>query len=129
VSANRRHAATAVALACAGLLTPPLAAQQPARPVRIGTLGSTDGATWQAFRDELRRRGWVEGRNLELVQRWSQGFGDLLPPLAAELVREEVGGLEIWVSHRDRQAGLEALQREKAQSSSRRRLLEPTAAR
>ena len=86
-----RTSPTAVALACGGLLAAALAhAQQATAPVRIGMLGNVDSAPWDAFREGLRQLGYIEGRNLELVARWSDGFGERLPALAAELVRSKV---------------------------------------
>ena len=87
---KRRYLTIALLIAGSGLprLVPVARAQLAVH--RVGTLGSTNGTTWEAFRDELAKRGYVEGRNLELVQRWSDGFGDRLPALAAELVRHKV---------------------------------------
>ena len=41
---------------------------------------------WAALIDALRRCGWVEGRNLEIHRRWTEGRGDRYSPLGAELV-------------------------------------------
>lgn len=65
-------------------------AQTPQRVVRIGTL-ETSAATYRgrvyaAFHDELRQRGYVEGRNLLIERRDAAGQVDRLPALAAELV-------------------------------------------
>lgn len=89
---KRRRIAMAVALACGGALAAarPADAQQAATVVRIGMLGTADGAPWDALRDALRQLGYVDGRNVELVARWSGGFGERLPALAAELVRLKV---------------------------------------
>ena len=73
----------------------PLAAraQLPATPV-IGFLGavSPDGFTERvrAFRQGLKEAGFVEGENVAIVYRWTEGQLDLLPALAAELVRRRV---------------------------------------
>jgi putative ABC transport system substrate-binding protein len=57
----------------------------------VGFLGAlTEAAVAervQAFRDGLRDLGYVEGRDLVLEFRWAGGRMDLLPALAAELVR------------------------------------------
>jgi len=50
-----------------------------------GNQGATE-ALWREFRERLRERGWVEGKNVSFVSRFSQGKRDRLPELAAELV-------------------------------------------
>ncbi len=75
-----------------GVLVAPLAAEaQPAGKVpRIGVLVSnTQAATstqLEAFRQELRERGYVEGQNIAIQYRYGDGNLDRLPKLAAELV-------------------------------------------
>jgi len=39
-----------------------------------------------ALRDELSKRGWVEGRNLQIEHRWTRSRGDLIQKYATELV-------------------------------------------
>jgi putative ABC transport system substrate-binding protein len=68
-------------------------AQQPAMPV-IGLLGS-ESPEWytdrlRAFREGLGETGYVEGRNVTIDYRWAQGRNDRLPPLATELVQQQV---------------------------------------
>jgi putative ABC transport system substrate-binding protein len=75
----------------------PLAApaQQPATPV-IGYLHSGSEANAKdvpAFRRGLSEVGFVEGRNVAIEFRWGQDRPDLLPALAAELVRKPVNVL------------------------------------
>src|ERR1700737_1367954 len=41
---------------------------------------------WDAFRQQLRALGYVEGRNTTFETRWADGKADRLPALAAELV-------------------------------------------
>jgi putative ABC transport system substrate-binding protein len=43
-----------------------------------------------AFRQGLRERGWVEGRNLVIEERWAEGKTERLAKLATELVRLKV---------------------------------------
>jgi len=65
-------------------------AQQPAKAPRIGLLSEfspADSALWyEAFRQGLRNLGWVEGKNINIDYRYTEGRHDRLPGLAAELV-------------------------------------------
>jgi putative tryptophan/tyrosine transport system substrate-binding protein len=78
-----------------GTLAVPLAAeaQQPAKIAQLGYLG-TDRAAMphlhEAFRQGLRDLGYVEGRNLVIEHRYSEGKFERLPALAAELVALKV---------------------------------------
>jgi putative ABC transport system substrate-binding protein len=90
---NRRTFLSALS---GSLLAAPLAAAaQPAGKVwRIGYLdqGSSARSTLYAdgLRQGLRDLGWVEGRNIAVEVRFAEGKTDLLPALAAELVRLKV---------------------------------------
>jgi len=64
-------------------------AQQPTKIPRIGYLGATL-ARIGAFRQGLRELGYVEGKNIVIEWRDSEGRGDRVPALAAELVRLKV---------------------------------------
>jgi putative ABC transport system substrate-binding protein len=79
----------ALATAICLLLTCAAAAQAPAKSARIGMLCPVRcaGIGYTAFDDELRKLGWVEGRNLTIERRGSEGRYERLPELAAELVR------------------------------------------
>ena len=74
----------------------PLAAraQQPGKVARIGYLGLTTPSSHakysQAFRDGLRRLGYVEGTNVVIDFRFAEENTDRLTALAAELVRNQV---------------------------------------
>jgi len=84
-------------MAAAGLLALPLAAraQQPApRTHRVGVLGAEGAGPiaryLETLRSDLRDAGYVEGRNLVIVERHAEGRYERLPALAAELVRLDV---------------------------------------
>jgi ABC-type uncharacterized transport system substrate-binding protein len=67
-------------------------AQQP-RPV-IGFLSSASPDAYsdrlRALRQGLKEVGYVEGQNIQIEYRWSEGRNDQLATLAAELVRQQV---------------------------------------
>lgn len=63
-------------------------AQTPPKLARIGYLTPTANAQREgAFRDELAKLGWAEGRNLAIEYRSANGQFDRLPLLAQELVK------------------------------------------
>ena len=77
------------------LAAPLLAEAQPAVKIyRIGVLANaldtSDGPTFQAFLDTLRELGYVQGRNMDIEWRSSEGDPGQLPGLAQELVRAKV---------------------------------------
>ncbi len=88
----------AVLLVTLGLLAAPLAApaEQPGKVFRIGILGNVpltdpEGARlWGAFIQGLRDLGYVEGQNIMIEHRYSEGKYERLPDLAADLVRLKV---------------------------------------
>ena len=69
-------------------------AQQPGKIFRIGWLeGSTASGIAvlvDAFRQELSKLGWVEGKNITIEYRFAEQKRERLPELAAELVRLKV---------------------------------------
>ena len=76
-----------------GLLVVPLAAeaQQPAKVPRIGFLGTLPtNPYYEALRQGLQEFGYVEGQNIAIERRYSEGKAERLPDLAAELVRLKV---------------------------------------
>ena len=95
------RAALVVVLAL-GLLAAPLAGEgQPTGKVyRIGVLINSSASVYakrtEALRQGLRDLGYVEGTNIALEYRWSEGKQDRLPELAAELVR---GKVDVIVTH------------------------------
>src|SRR5262245_60568851 len=76
------------------LLAAPLAAeaQQEGKVYRIGFLraGPPPKAWVEAFQESLRERGYVDGRNVVVEYRLTDGSLDQLPRLADELVRLKV---------------------------------------
>jgi putative tryptophan/tyrosine transport system substrate-binding protein len=69
-------------------------AQQPKKVPRIGYLSNTDSAREsarsEAIRAALRERGYIEGQNIVIEYRYTEGKRDRAPELAAELVRLKV---------------------------------------
>ena len=72
-------------------LCSPASAQQPGKIVRIGVLdtatASGSAILLDAFRQEMRRLGWIEGKNITFEYRFAEGRNDSLPKLATDLVR------------------------------------------
>src|SRR5262245_45269319 len=67
-------------------------AQQPKKVSRIGILfiGSRNQPHLESFKQGLRERGYVEGKNIAFDYRYAEGRQDQLPELAAELVQLKV---------------------------------------
>ena len=69
-------------------------AQQPGKVPRIGFLDNSSASgnapLLEAFRQEMRKLGWIEGKNFTFEYRFAEGKFDRLPGLAAELVRLNV---------------------------------------
>jgi putative ABC transport system substrate-binding protein len=73
------------------------------RIVRVGylgltSLGSVQASRIEAFRDGLRRLGYVEGKNIVIEFRFAQGDSDRLPNLAAELISLDVDVLVTYAT-------------------------------
>ena len=87
---------TFVGVVVSALLTSPLAVEaQPAGTVsRIGLLWQNSAEVGKhqlaAFREGLRERGWVEGRDIVIEVRFADGKVDQFPALIAELMRLKV---------------------------------------
>ena len=69
-------------------------AQQPGKILRIGFLdvstASGSAVLVDAFRQELSKLGWIEGKNITLEYRFAEQKSERLPELAADLVRLKV---------------------------------------
>src|SRR5678815_1848818 len=69
-------------------------AQQPKKVSRLGYLSNTDAATESSraerIRLALRELGYIEGQNIAIEYRYSEGRRDRAAELAAELVRLKV---------------------------------------
>jgi len=72
----------------------PAEAQQAGKIFRIGFLdastASGNAVLLEAFRQELRKLGWIEGKNFAIEYRFAEQKTERLPELAAELVRLKV---------------------------------------
>jgi putative tryptophan/tyrosine transport system substrate-binding protein len=66
-------------------------AQQTGKIPRIGYLDNSTAAGiavfLEAFRQELSKLGWIEGKNITIEYRFAEQKNDRLPELAADLVR------------------------------------------
>ena len=94
---NRRDAV--LALTALGAAWPLVSRAQSPKLARIGALvvGSPDPAPfWRIFREALRDRGYIEGRNILFEFRTAQGNRKLLNELAADLVRLKVDVIVTW---------------------------------
>ena len=69
-------------------------AQQTGKIFRIGfldaTTASANAVLLDAFRQELKKLGWIEGKNIAIEYRFAEQKPERLPELAADLVRLKV---------------------------------------
>jgi ABC-type uncharacterized transport system substrate-binding protein len=87
------HRRLFISIAGASILVWPLAveAQQSGKVPRIGMLASSPSDAFiEAFKQGLRELGYVEGQDIIVEYRWTEGRTERLPSLAAELVRLKV---------------------------------------
>ena len=77
-----------IAILALGLLaiSKPAVAQPPSKVHRVGVLGNENNPPWEGFRQGLRDLGYVDGQNITIEWRWSQGKPDRFPGLATEVV-------------------------------------------
>ncbi len=92
-----RTAALLATLALGPFMAPlPAEAQPPAKVYRIGYLANASPTTpeivrlWEAFTEGLREHGYIEGQNLVIERRWTEGRLDRSPSLVVELVSLKV---------------------------------------
>jgi ABC-type uncharacterized transport system substrate-binding protein len=83
--------AIVVALALCGAAAQ---AQQPGKIFRIGFLDDSTASSiavrLETFRQELRKLGWIEGKNITIEYRFAEGKRERVTELAADLVRLKV---------------------------------------
>lgn len=78
------------------LLSFPARAQRSSRVYRVGFLGISQPKpeivkiSLEPFKQGLRDRGWIEGQNVVIEERWAGGKSERFPQLAAELVERKV---------------------------------------
>src|SRR5262247_3866207 len=69
-------------------------AQQAGKIFRIGFLDNSTATNQavllEAFRQELSKLGWIEGKNITIEYRFAEQKNERLPELAADLVRHKV---------------------------------------
>jgi putative ABC transport system substrate-binding protein len=72
----------------------PAEAQQTGKVPRIGFLDQSTASgiavLLEAFRQEMRKLGWIEGKNITIEYRFAEQKNERLPELAADLVRLKV---------------------------------------
>ncbi len=87
-----RRIGLVVVLALSPFAAPLANAQQAGQIPRIGFLrtAAPPESYIEAFRQGLKERGYIEGKNIAFEYRWGGGRTDQLPELAAELVRLKV---------------------------------------
>jgi len=61
-------------------------AQSPGKIHHVAVLGNENNPPWEGFRRGLRELGYVDGQNITIEWRWSEGKPDRLPGLAREVV-------------------------------------------
>src|SRR5262245_36645120 len=75
-------------------IAPPAEAQQTGKVFRIGYLdnstASGSATLIVAFRQELSKLGWIEGKNITIEYQFSDGKPERLPELVAELLRLKI---------------------------------------
>lgn len=74
-------------IAAAALFVSPRHVQAQGTPRRVGYLGGhRDGSIFKVWQEGLRDHGWIDGKNVTIDYRYSEGHAERIPTLAAELV-------------------------------------------
>jgi putative tryptophan/tyrosine transport system substrate-binding protein len=89
------------AIGAAALATPLAAlAQQQSKVWRIGYLTSADPAATphflDAFRDGMRKHGYVEGKNFVMLSRWATGTAEKFDAVALDIINSKVDVILAW---------------------------------
>jgi ABC-type uncharacterized transport system substrate-binding protein len=76
------------------ITAPPAQAQQTGKIFRIGYLDNSNATSQavlvEAFRQEMRKLGWIEGKNITIEYRFAEQKNERLPELVSDLVRLKV---------------------------------------
>ena len=92
---RRRDFLTGIVLAATAAVAH---AQQPGKVVRIGILLAEPSQPLKSMQEELKRLGYIEGKNLQFESRFAAGQDDRYPALAEELVAHGVDVIVTWGS-------------------------------
>src|SRR5438094_6637080 len=84
-------------LALCSLLLAPFSAVEAQQPTKVLRIGFLDGSTASgsavlsdAFRQEMSKLGWIEGKNITIEYRFAEQKDGRLPELAVDLVHLKV---------------------------------------
>jgi len=94
----RRREFLLLSLAISGLA--PLRAEAQDRRFRIGLISAVPPTAemLNAFRDGMRERGYVEGRNIDFEVRWPKGTFDDDPGVVTDLVNQDFDVIVAWAT-------------------------------
>ena len=98
---NRREFITLLSGTAAAAWPVTTQAQQPSKLPTIGYLGGTTPAEGQrvaSFVQQLRELGWIEGRNVTIEYRRTDGRPEQMAEIAAEFVRLKVDVIVTWAT-------------------------------
>jgi putative tryptophan/tyrosine transport system substrate-binding protein len=92
----RRRAFIRLLAGAVASTTVPLRAQQVSKTYRVGFLWEAPTVfpdAQEAFRQELRNQGYIEGQSIIIEYRWAEGKPELMRKMAEELVRFKVDAI------------------------------------